>query len=90
MPLLKSSRTGVYDRDVLDKQRLLHEEINLHIDQFNDLCRNAQLKFYYLIGNRVDTFTSADGLPDDFVRALLIDNDGSLWIGTRRGLAHWP
>lgn len=52
MPLLKSSRTGVYDRDVLDKQRLLHEEINLHIDQFNDLCRNAQLKFYYLIVTR--------------------------------------
>jgi signal transduction histidine kinase len=40
-------------------------------------------------GNNVDTFTSADGLPDDFVRSLLIDNDGSLWIGTRRGLAHW-
>jgi hypothetical protein len=40
-------------------------------------------------GNKVDTFTSADGLPDDFVRSLLIDTDGSLWIGTRRGLAHW-
>src|SRR5262249_53261981 len=22
--------------------------------------------------------------------ALLVDPDGSLWIGTRRGLAHWP
>jgi signal transduction histidine kinase len=40
-------------------------------------------------GNKVDTFTSADGLPDDFVRSLLIDVDGTLWIGTRRGLAHW-
>ena len=37
----------------------------------------------------MDTFTSADGLPDDFIRSLLIDTDGSLWIGTRRGLAHW-
>jgi signal transduction histidine kinase len=37
----------------------------------------------------VDTFTSADGLPDDFIRSLLIDSDGSLWIGTRRGLGHW-
>ena len=38
---------------------------------------------------QVKTFTSADGLPDDFVRSLLVDVDGSLWIGTRRGLALW-
>lgn len=37
----------------------------------------------------VTTFTSADGLPDDFIRSLLVDADGSLWIGTRHGLAHW-
>ena len=37
----------------------------------------------------VTSFTSADGLPDDFIRSLLVDADGSLWIGTRRGLAHW-
>jgi ligand-binding sensor domain-containing protein len=35
----------------------------------------------------------SDTLPDDFVRSLLYDPDGSLpdgslWIGTRRGLAH--
>lgn len=40
-------------------------------------------------GSAVDSFTSADGLPDDFIRSLLADADGSLWIGTRRGLAHW-
>ncbi|MDR3737704.1 MAG: two-component regulator propeller domain-containing protein, partial [Terracidiphilus sp.] len=40
-------------------------------------------------GNSVATFTSIDGLPDDFIRSLLIDGDGSLWIGTRRGLTHW-
>jgi signal transduction histidine kinase len=28
-------------------------------------------------------------LPDDFIRSLLADADGSLWIGTRRGLTHW-
>jgi signal transduction histidine kinase len=38
---------------------------------------------------RVETFTSADGLPDDFIRSLMVDADGSLWIGTRRGLTHW-
>jgi signal transduction histidine kinase len=40
-------------------------------------------------GSAVDSFTSADGLPDDFIRSLLVDGDGSLWIGTRRGLTHW-
>ena len=40
-------------------------------------------------GNRVQKrFTSADGLPDDFIRSLYTDRDGSLWIGTRHGLAH--
>jgi signal transduction histidine kinase/ligand-binding sensor domain-containing protein len=39
-------------------------------------------------GSAVDSFTSADGLPDDFIRSLLADADGSLWVGTRRGLAH--
>lgn len=33
-------------------------------------------------------FTSADGLPDDFIRSLLVAPDSSLWIGTRRGLTH--
>jgi signal transduction histidine kinase/ligand-binding sensor domain-containing protein len=40
-------------------------------------------------GDQVVTYSSADGLPDDFIRSLLIDADGSLWIGTRRGLTHW-
>lgn len=40
-------------------------------------------------GGHIDTFTSADGLPDDFIRSLMADKDGSVWIGTRRGLTHW-
>ena len=43
--------------------------------------------------NRVDShgvtgFTSAEGLPDDFIRSLLVEPDDSVWIGTRRGLTH--
>ena len=43
--------------------------------------------------NRVDSrgvtgFTSADGLPDDFIRSLLVEPHDSVWIGTRRGLTH--
>ncbi len=33
--------------------------------------------------------TSDDGLPDDFIHALLIDSDGALWIATRGGLSRW-
>jgi signal transduction histidine kinase/ligand-binding sensor domain-containing protein len=36
----------------------------------------------------VDSYTSFDGLPDDFIRSLLVDTDGSVWVGTRHGLAH--
>jgi hypothetical protein len=50
--LLKSYITEAHNREILDKQKLLHEEINLHIDQFNDFCRNAQIKYYYLIVTR--------------------------------------
>lgn len=39
-------------------------------------------------GSAVDSVTSADGLPDDFIRSLLVDRDNSVWVGTRRGLAH--
>jgi len=50
--LLKSFTTQAQDRDILDKLNLLQEEINLNIDKFNNLCRNAQLKYYYLIVTR--------------------------------------
>lgn len=39
-------------------------------------------------GSAVDSFRSANGLPDDAVRSLLADADGSLWAGTQHGLAH--
>ena len=36
----------------------------------------------------VHTYTSAEGLPDNFVRSVLVSRDDSVWIGTRYGLAH--
>ncbi len=39
-------------------------------------------------GGAVGAYTSFDGLPDDFIRSLFVDNDGSVWAGTRHGLAH--
>jgi streptogramin lyase len=33
------------------------------------------------------TYTTADGLPDNDVKAVLEDREGNVWIGTTRGLA---
>jgi signal transduction histidine kinase/ligand-binding sensor domain-containing protein len=36
----------------------------------------------------VQRITSADGLPDDYIRSLAASGDGSVWVGTPHGLAH--
>ncbi|HEY1965330.1 MAG TPA: two-component regulator propeller domain-containing protein, partial [Acidobacteriaceae bacterium] len=42
-----------------------------------------------LTNGRAGPAQHSDTLPDDFIRSLLYDPvDNSLWIGTRRGLAH--
>lgn len=40
-----------------------------------------------IVGKRVQQYTSSNGLPDDFVRSVLVDSRGAVWAGTRRGLA---
>jgi len=40
-------------------------------------------------GPDVRTSTAGDGLPDAPIRCLIEDRDGSLWIGTGRGLTHF-
>ena len=34
----------------------------------------------------VESFTAKDGLSDDFVRAILQDREGNIWVGTNSGL----
>ena len=34
----------------------------------------------------VESFTAKDGLSDDFVRAILQDREGNIWVGTSNGL----
>jgi signal transduction histidine kinase/streptogramin lyase len=41
-----------------------------------------------LPGKTVQKITSADGLPDEYIRSLAADPDGSIWVGTRHGLDH--
>ena len=36
---------------------------------------------------KATVFTTADGLPDNYIVALLQARDGTMWIGTRGGLA---
>jgi len=41
-----------------------------------------------LEGGQVTSLSHGNGLPSNQVRALLADPDGSLWVGTARGLVH--
>jgi len=40
-------------------------------------------------GNKMLTFTAAEGLPGDNVQAVLVDESGTVWIGTNQGLAKY-
>jgi hypothetical protein len=40
---------------------------------------------YRYDGYRWDRYTSADGLPSDYVRSVRVTRDGKLWVGTDRG-----
>lgn len=40
-------------------------------------------------GNQVMTLTTAEGLPGDNVQAVLVDESGTMWIGTNQGLAKY-
>ena len=43
----------------------------------------------HMVNGHATATQHSDTLPDDFVRSVLYDpDDNSLWIGTRRGLAH--
>jgi ligand-binding sensor domain-containing protein/signal transduction histidine kinase len=43
----------------------------------------------HMVNGQATPAQRSDTLPDDFVRSLLYDPaDNSLWVGTRRGLAH--
>ena len=40
---------------------------------------------YRYDGYHWDRYTSAHGLPSDYVRSVLVTRDGKLWVGTDRG-----
>ena len=47
-----------------------------------DLLRGRIKEF----STAVESFTAKDGLSDDFVRTILQDREGNIWVGTNNGL----
>src|SRR6266581_6244655 len=45
--------------------------------------------YRYLTDGRAERFTVQDGLPRNFVSALLMDRDGRLWVGAKLGLCRF-
>src|SRR5437867_3267435 len=41
------------------------------------------------IGMAIQNWTTKDGLPENFVSAIVRARDGYLWVGTRGGLARF-
>ncbi len=49
----------------------------------------SQSGLYRFDGADADRFTTADGLPSEFIDEIEQAPDGTLWIGTRKGVAHF-
>jgi PAS domain S-box-containing protein len=47
-----------------------------------ELLRGRIKKF----GTAVESFAAKDGLSDDYIRAILQDREGNIWVGTNNGL----
>ncbi len=56
-------------------------------DRDNNLWFGTNLGLSRYSGTQATVFTKKDGLPDDYVIALLQAADGKIWVGTRGGLA---
>ena len=79
-------RSGVVDEPIGPERLASRVIISLAPGTHGDLWVGTPDGLNHLNGNNVETYTSATGLPDDFIRSLLADPDGTLWVGTRRGL----
>lgn len=43
---------------------------------------------FHLAGNAVTRYTTAQGLVNNFIRAMVEAHDGTMWIGTDEGVSH--
>lgn len=56
-------------------------------DRENNLWFGTSRGLSRYSGEKATVFTKKDGLPDDYIIALLQTRDGKIWVGTRGGLA---
>jgi ligand-binding sensor domain-containing protein len=56
-------------------------------DTDGNLWFGTSLGLSRYVAGKATVFTKVDGLPDDYIVALLQARDGTIWIGTRGGLA---
>jgi signal transduction histidine kinase/ligand-binding sensor domain-containing protein len=69
---------------------VLHENFatSLLFDRHDNLwIGGSQGLIERLPDGKIRRFSTADGLPDVFVRSMLEDHDGNVWIGTNSGVA---
>ncbi|WP_338289936.1 two-component regulator propeller domain-containing protein [Luteolibacter sp. LG18] len=60
----------------------------LHIDRNDTLwVGTAGSGLVVRHGDRFSTFSTREGLPDDVVSQITVDDTGRLWVGTNRGMA---
>ncbi len=74
---IKSEPPLTYVKDIL-----VDDTGAVWIAHFNGLSRWDK--------GKLSTYTTEDGLPDNRVNALLLNRDGSLWVGTWGGVAIIP
>src|SRR4029453_1208205 len=56
-------------------------------DRENNLWFGTSRGLSRYSGEKATVFSKKDGLPDDYIIALLQTRDGKIWVGTRGGLA---
>jgi ligand-binding sensor domain-containing protein/signal transduction histidine kinase len=55
-------------------------------DKDGTLYIGSLVGLFVVKNNKVSQFTERDGLPDKSVKSIYISEDGTIWIGTKRGL----
>ncbi len=79
-------RSGAVERAAVSARLASRVVLALSPGMHGDLWVGTPDGLNHVDGDIVRTYTSANGLPDDFIRSLLADSDGTVWAGTRRGL----
>jgi signal transduction histidine kinase/ligand-binding sensor domain-containing protein len=62
--------------------------LSLTAGRDDDLWAGTPDGLNHIEGGQVRQWTIADGLPDNFVRSVIVAADGTVWAGTRYGLVH--